>query len=254
MSIVNSNPEYWATGLKRNLYAENVWRMYPDDRSSTVMRTPGGDRFHVNLYSDNTVTVRDYTRYRGTTTGTERTVPRGDQPATSVADFPLDQYKEVIMEFDDLDHIQGNQELFDRHVREGARKLDRGLNNYLRTQNSGTGADGNALPAAQKTSINGYKDAASVTKFRDAVYSWLTDMSLQFDRAELPMMDRVVMGSPEFCKAAVDYLVVDKPNLGAGSIVDAAYRDFAVVKIAGSCGVVWIGGIGQQYRALGRST
>ena len=104
MSIVNSNPEYWAAELKRNLYAANVWRQYPDDRSSTVMRTPGGDTFHVNMYSP-TVSVRPYTRYRGTTTGTTRTVPRGDQPTSTVTDFPLDQIREVIMEFDDLDHI-----------------------------------------------------------------------------------------------------------------------------------------------------
>ena len=193
MSIVNSNPEYWATALKRNLYAANVWRMYPDDRSSTVMRSPGGDRFHVNMYSDTTVSVRDYTRYHGVTSGANPTVPRGDQPATTVTDFPLDQIKEVILEFDDLDHVQGNQEAFDRHVHEGARKLDRQLNNYLRTQNSGDGADGNALPAAQKTAINGYNDAASVTKFREAVYKWITDQSLAFDRNELPMMDRVIL-------------------------------------------------------------
>ena len=31
----------------------------------------------------------------------------------------------------------------------------------------------------------------------------------------------------------MDYLVVDKPNLGAGSIVDKAYREFGVFKIAG---------------------
>ena len=117
--------------------------------------------------------------------------------------------------------------MFDRHVHEGARQLDRELNNYLRTQNS------DSLPAAQKTSINGYNDAASEVKFRAAVYEWITDQALAFDRNELPMMERVIFGAPEFCKAAVDFLVLDKPNLGAGTVVDEAYREFGVVKIAG---------------------
>ena len=46
-------------------------------------------------------------RYGEVTTGTTRTVPRGDQPAATKVSVALDQYKQVLVELDDLDRVKG---------------------------------------------------------------------------------------------------------------------------------------------------
>ena len=221
MSVANAIPEYWVTALKKRLYPGALWRMLPDDRSVEVMRVPGGNKFTLNMYNA-TVSVGDYTRFRGTTTGTTRTVPRGTQPVTTATEFTLDQNKEIILEFDDLDHIQANPTLFDRHVAEGARQLGFTLDDYLRTQNI------DSLANANQYVVSGINTTGKRKEFRQLCMDWIQQTAVMADRDNWPADQRVIVGMPEFTDAIVSYLTNDKPNLGMGQIVDEAFRDHGV--------------------------
>ena len=228
MSVANAVPEYWAAGLKEKLIQTDVWRAVPDDRSSEVQKSPGGNKLHINMYSG-AVSVSDYERYNAITTGDTRTVPRGAQPKTTDSVMTLDQQKLVLMEFDDLDHVQANPQLFARHTLEGVRKLNFAFNGHLRTQNA---LD---LPAAQITAQNGYSATGDGEqgKFRAAVIDWIFDIALKADRGHWPMNMRGIVGTPEFKETIIKYMTIDKPNMGAGQVIDEAWVNYAFAKILG---------------------
>ena len=92
-----------------------------------------------------------------------------------------------------------------------------------------------SLPVTQVTAQNGYSATAASTqvKFRAAVIDWIFDIALKADRGHWPMNMRGIVGSPEFKETVIKYLTIDKPNMGAGQVIDEAFVNYAFVKILG---------------------
>lgn len=166
---------------------------------------------------------------------------------TATADIRLELSVEKGWAFrvDDLDEIQTRPDLMSRTISRAARAIGRQVNDSIRTAFTGSGdtrrnigdQDGGSVPIVLPSSAysitdviydksdNNYKGftLADESKVGGAVLAQLIQAKQHADDNFWPEDGRYVVMSPKSKNQLVHYLITEKPNLGAGMVIDNAF-------------------------------
>lgn len=213
MAVTNMIPEIWHARLIDRFRRQSVWLPLVYDVSDDI--ADSGDQVHLGTLSSN-VTIRDY--MPGTAIQTE-------DFDTSAATLMLNQRKYFAVIFEDLDQAQTRPNIIDRGMANAARGMQLEVNDHIREQID------NGLPGG-RVSASVDRNPADAT-YRAALVDAILDVSEKADGEGWPEEGRYMVLSPGDKRQLVEYLTVDKPGLGGGSLVDEAYQNAAIGRTLG---------------------
>ena len=224
MAVDTFAPQLFATQAERLLHHAYVWPMLANDHSD-YFSTTAADRLTLPDF-EGSVSVGDYTKY------TDITYTQMNDAQYVLL---LDQAKLIAKTIDDLDVKRNFMGLAAQASEQGMRELSAQYNNNIRAEYT------QSIPTANKHTISARGKGANA----GAGVHWGTadhrSMVIDsFDEAREFASMNAWPADARFCVTGTavytqlyNFLIVDKPNLGVGSIVDDAFTGAKIMMIKG---------------------
>ena len=221
MSIVHAIPELWRAGLLRQFDKQSIWAGLCTDLSSEF---GDGDTLHLNEVTG-TITVRDYVV--GTALEDPETADDTDLTLT------INRQKYINLKITDVERTQSRPKVFEEYVRQGGAKLASTFDRDLYATFNAGWDDAGGRAGDQ----NRFEYTKVPTPVTAAYRQGLVDEALKLvrycDEDNWPSDGRYMVITSQVKAMLLDYLIVDKPGLGAGGLVDSALQSAAFTQLFG---------------------
>ena len=237
MALDTFLPEYFSQEFERPEMFEFPYLMFATDRSALV---PAGGNQATWPDVEGSVTTQKYSR------GTPLTDGEGQDAVLTLA---VDQRDAVSIPLDDLDRVQRMPNLMAEYMIQGDRELMWDINQNLKNAyRSATRLAATGLTEPMRGDHDGLTSnvtALSVARASFAAAAFRQDLIEAMDENAGSFAKRhgwvsqdadtkgVVVCPIEIAAQFRRYLIDDKPNLGAGAIVDSAFGLGRIMKVSG---------------------
>lgn len=219
MAIVNAIPELWSAGLLRAFDKMAIWASLCTDLSGEF--ASGGDRLHLNEVTG-TITVSDYEAGKA--------LRDPETPDDSDLVLIMDQKKYFNIAIEDIERFQARPAVFEEWTRQASAKIANLFDRFLYgVYNDGWTDSGAPRNRFQYTKTPAEPNAA----WRQGLVSEGLKIVRLMDEADWPTDRRWCVISSEVKAHLLDYLIIDKSELGQGAMVDQALQAAALSNLFG---------------------